>query len=218
MRLESLLGLGLETPAQAGEVLRAGESVLLFLLVLLVFSALLPLRLFRLAAVHLYRTFLLGALTTATLSLDTTAVILTPLVRAFVARLRLPARPYVFACAFVANTASLLLPVSNLTNLLLAAKFGLPFSSFVAHMALPQGAALMVNYGLFRWLFRRELPAKFDPARLPDPATLLPSPPFFRAAVVTLAAVLIGYFAPRLLTGNRTGSGLRAAGFCWQRG
>jgi len=202
-----LLLLGLETPAQAREALRAGASVLLFLLALLLLSALLGRSgFFDWAAVHaarlangdgrrLYRnTFLLGALTTAALSLDTTAVILTPLVLAFVARLRLPARPYVFACAFVANTASLLLPVSNLTNLLLTAKFGLPFGSFVAHMALPQCAALLVNYGLFRWLFRHDLPAKFDPAALPEPNTLLPNIIFFRAAVGTLAAVLIGYF------------------------
>ena len=223
----ALLLLGLETPAQAVSAVRAGGSVLLFLLGLLLFSALLGRSgFFDWAAVHaarlaggnghrLYRnTFLLGALTTAALSLDTTAVILTPLVLAFVTRLGLPARPYVFACAFVANTASLLLPVSNLTNLLLAAQFHLPFGGFVAHMALPQGVALLVNYGLFRWLFRRELPAKFDPARLPDPATLLPSLPFFQAAVVTLAAVLIGYFVAPYVTGSRTGSGLRAAGFC----
>lgn len=203
----ALLGLGLETPAQAENSLRAGESVLLFLLALLLLSALLGRSgFFDWAAVHaarlaggdgrrLYRnTFLLGALTTATLSLDTTAVILTPLVLAFVARLCLPARPYVFACAFVANTASLVLPVSNLTNLLLAAQFHLPFGGFVAHMALPQGVALLVNYGLFRWLFRRELPAEFDLAALPEPNTLLPNILFFRVAMGTLAAVLVGYF------------------------
>ena len=60
----------------------------------------------------LYRNvFLLGAAITVALSLDTTAVMLTPLVLAFVAAPRLPPRaPTCIACAFVANTASLLLP------------------------------------------------------------------------------------------------------------
>ena len=47
-------------------------------------------------------------------------------------RLRLPARPYVFACAFVANNASLFLPVSNLTNLLFAGTFRFSFVRFAA--------------------------------------------------------------------------------------
>ena len=65
----------------------------------------------------------LGAAVTALLSLDTTAVMLTPVVLAFVGRLDLKAKPFLFACAFIANTGSLLLPVSNLTNLLAVHRF-----------------------------------------------------------------------------------------------
>ncbi len=138
--------------------------------------------------------FLLGTAITSTLSLDTTAVILTPLVLAFVARLHLPARPYIFACAFVANTASLLLPVSNLTNLLFAGAFHLPFGGFVARMALPQAAAIAVNYACFRHLFRRELPPTFDASLLPEPMSVVPHQGYFRGAVSILALVLLGYF------------------------
>ena len=145
---------------------------------------------------RLYRNvFVLGALITASLSLDTTAVILTPVVLAFVARLKLPARPYIFACAFVANVASLPLPVSNLTNLLFTGAFGLPFGGFALRMLLPQGAALLTNYALFRWCFRGDLPEKFSGDDLPDPQAVVPDVGYFRAAVAVLGLVLVGYFA-----------------------
>ena len=119
--------------------------MLLFLLALLLLSDLLRASgFFEWAAIHaaraargdgraLYRNvFLLGALITAFLSLDTTAVILTPIVLSFVQRLRLPSRPFLLACAFVANTGSLLLPVSNLTNLLFVSAFHLALRRFRA--------------------------------------------------------------------------------------
>ncbi len=203
-----MLLLHLETPGEAWQVTRAGSDVLLFLLALLLFSALLETSgFFEWAAIQaaqkahgdarrLYRNvFLLGASITATLSLDTTAVILTPLTLAFVARLKLPARPYVFACAFIANTASLLLPVSNLTNLLFTGAFHLPFSGFAARMALPQAAAIAVNYACFRHLFRRSLPNVFDSGPLPVPTSVIPNQSYFRGAVLILALVLVGYFA-----------------------
>ncbi len=203
-----MLGLRLETPAQALRVTRTGQDALLFLLSLLLLSALLErsgffdwasvqaARLARGDGRRLYRNvFLLGALITATLSLDTTAVILTPVVLGFVEKLKLPARPYIFACAFVANTASLPLPVSNLTNLLFAGAFGLPFAGFLGRMLLPQCAALAGNYLLFRRLFRGELPAQFSGEALPDAASVIPGKSYFQGAVGILGLVLIGYFA-----------------------
>jgi len=203
-----MLFLRLETPAQAWRVTRTGQDALLFLLALLLLSALLErsgffdwssiqaARMARGDGRRLYRNvFVLGALITATLSLDTTAVILTPVVLAFVGRLRMPARPYIFACAFVANVASLPLPVSNLTNLLFTGAFALPFGGFALRMLLPQGVALLTNYVLFRWLFRAEIPAGFAGEDLPDPKTVVPHQGYFRAAVVVLGLVLVGYFA-----------------------
>jgi len=203
-----MLALRLETPAQAWRVMRTGQDALLFLLALLLLSALLErsgffdwssiqaARLARGDGRRLYRNvFVLGALITASLSLDTTAVILTPVVLAFVARLKLPARPYIFACAFVANVASLTLPVSNLTNLLFTGAFGLPFGGFALRMLLPQGAALLTNYALFRWCFRGDLPEKFSGDDLPDPQAVVPDVGYFRAAVAVLGLVLVGYFA-----------------------
>lgn len=203
-----MLALRLETPAQAWRVTQTGQDALLFLLSLLLLSALLERSgFFEWAAVEaarraagdgqrLYRNvFLLGALITAALSLDTTAVILTPVVLAFVSRLKLPARPYLLACAFVANAASLPLPVSNLTNLLLAGAFHLSFAGFFLRMLLPQCVALLLLYFLFRQLFRRELPPQFSDADLPQPQSVVPDASYFRASVGILCLVLAGYFA-----------------------
>ncbi len=203
-----MLALRLESPRQAWRVTRTGQDALLFLLALLLLSALLErsgffdwssiqaARMARGDGQRLYRNvFLLGALVTASLSLDTTAVILTPVVLAFVARLKLPARPYIFACAFVANVASLPLPVSNLTNLLFTGAFALPFGGFALRMILPQCAALLTNYALFRWLFRGDLPPEFSGDDLPDPLSVVPHEGYFRVSVIVLGLVFAGYFA-----------------------
>ena len=62
--------------------------------------------------------YLAGVFVTVWFSLDTTAVILAPIVFTLVRSLGIPALPFVMATTYVANTASLLLPVSNLTNLI----------------------------------------------------------------------------------------------------
>ncbi len=207
-----MLGLRLVSPADAIAATLDGKAALLFLLALLLLSWLVGKSgFFDWAAIHcarfargsgraLYRnTFLLGALITATLSLDTTAVILTPIVLALVKRLRMPALPYVILCAFVANVGSLLLPISNLTNILFADTFQLGFALFTARMLGPQVVALGVTYAWLRWSFRRELPARFDPAPLPSPASTVPNRGYFVACVVVLVAVLVGYFLAPLV-------------------
>ena len=73
------------------------------------------------------------------LSLDATVVLLTPVVIAIAGRMRIPARPHAYAAGHLANSASLLLPVSNLTNLLAFAATGLSFLHFTGLMARARG-------------------------------------------------------------------------------
>jgi arsenical pump membrane protein len=101
--------------------------------------------------------FATAAVTTAVLSLDTTVVLLTPVVFATAARLDVRARPHVYACTHLANSASLLLPVSNLTNLLAFAASGLAFGRFAALMALPWLAVIGVEYAVFGRFFAADL-------------------------------------------------------------
>ncbi len=206
-----MLILHLETPEQAWRTTVNGGNVLAFLLALMLLSALLDksgffewaailaARAAKGSGVSLYRNvFLLGAVITALLSLDTTAIILTPVVLAFVQRLKLCSLPFLLACAFVANTGSLLLPVSNLTNLLFQSAFGLSFGAFALRMALPQIGAVLVNYLVFRRLFHKDLPQSFNQDELPDPMSVIPDQPYFRGAIAVLTCVLIGYFVGSL--------------------
>ena len=105
----------------------------------------------------LAQVFVVAAVTTAVLSLDATVVLLTPVVFATAARLEVRARPCVYACTHLANSASLLLPVSNLTNLLAFAASGLAFGHFAALMAVPWLAAIGVEYVVFRRFFAADL-------------------------------------------------------------
>ncbi len=108
--------------------------------------------------------FAVAAVTTAVLSLDATVVLLTPVVFATAARLDARARPHVYACTHLANSASLLLPVSNLTNLLAFAASGLAFGRFAALMALPWLAAIGTEYAVFGRFFAADLDAGAQPA------------------------------------------------------
>jgi len=107
----------------------------------------------------LTQVFAVAAVTTAVLSLDATVVLLTPVVFATAARLEVRARPHVYACTHLANSASLLLPVSNLTNLLAFAASGLAFGRFAALMAVPWLAAVGVEYAVFGRFFATDLNA-----------------------------------------------------------
>jgi arsenical pump membrane protein len=137
----------------------------------------------------LAQVFVVAAVTTAALSLDATVVLLTPVIFATAARLDARARPHVYACTHLANSASLLLPVSNLTNLLAFAASGLAFGRFAALMALPWLAAVAVEYVVFRRFFAADLDAGAGPAQ---PGTGdEPGVPVFTLAVV--AATLAGF-------------------------
>ena len=114
----------------------------------------------------LLNVFILGALITAFLSLDVTIIVLTPIVYAVVDRLGIDPLPYLFACAFVANTASLFLPMSNLTNILVYDLLHLSFGHFAAVMFLPNLAALAVNIGAFFLIFRSRIPRHFPTERI----------------------------------------------------
>ncbi len=103
------------------------------------------------------RVFILASITTAVFSLAATVVLLTPVVLATVRRMQVPARPHAFACGHLANSASLLMPVSNLTNLLAFSATGLSFLAFTGLMALPWIVVIVVEYALLRRIFGAEL-------------------------------------------------------------
>jgi len=137
--------------------------------------------------------FVVASVVTAVLSLDATIVLLTPVVFATAARLGARPKPHVFACTHLSNTASLLLPVSNLTNLLAFAASGLSFPRFAELMVLPWLVAIGTEYVVFRRFFATDL----DAGAQTPPADGPSSVPVF--ALVTVACTLAGFVAASAL-------------------
>ncbi len=131
--------------------------------------------------------FLLAALVTAVLSLDATVVLLTPIVLGAAATLGTSDRPGAFACLRMANSASLLLPVSNLTNLLAMPHLDLDFIGFAGRMAPVLLVVLVVEYVGLRLLFRGELSVQS-----PQHGDVT-GPPVPVVPVVVVALMLVGF-------------------------
>ena len=101
--------------------------------------------------------FCVATAVTAVLGLDATVVLLTPIVFATAATLRTSPRPHVYACSHLANSASLWLPVSNLTNLLAFDASDLSFTRFAALMTLPTLAVVAIEWLVFARFFATDL-------------------------------------------------------------
>lgn len=134
--------------------------------------------------------FVAASVTTAVLSLDATVVLLTPVVIGSARLAGVRSGPHVYACAHLSNTASTLLPVSNLTNLLAFSACGLSFASFASVMALPWLVSILIEYGIFRLFFRRDL-AGSEPLPEDEDDGAVPDAPLFAFAVI--GATLVGF-------------------------
>jgi arsenical pump membrane protein len=137
--------------------------------------------------------FLAAAATTAVLSLDATVVLLTPIVFATAARLPTSSRPHVYACTHLANSGSLLLPVSNLTNLLAFQALGISFTRFGSLMALPWLAALAIEWAVLSRAFRSELAGAGSRTVRRAGAESQRRVPLFAAGVVGATLVAFGF-------------------------
>lgn len=137
--------------------------------------------------------FWLSALITATMSLDITIIMMTPILYALTRRHGVDPVPFLFACAFVANIGSLILPVSNLTNLLLVNRLDLAFGDFVRVMWFPNLIALLTTLLMFLWLFRDQLSQ--EPVQRVGNAETIPgiaSPGWRTATGAILLLIIVG--------------------------
>jgi arsenical pump membrane protein len=132
--------------------------------------------------------FAIALLVTIVLGLDATVVLLTPVLLAATRALRRRARPHLYACAHLANSGSLLLPVSNLTNLLAFHDSGLSFLHFAALMALPTVAAVAVAWAGFGRFFADELTGTATASPAARGAVALP-----RYPLVVVSLTLLGF-------------------------
>jgi len=101
--------------------------------------------------------FAVGILVTVFLSNDATAVVLTPAVYAAVKKARADAMPHLFACAFIANAASFVLPISNPANLVVYGKEMPALLSWLKLFTLPSVLSIGATFVILRLLFRGDL-------------------------------------------------------------
>ncbi|MGH3983121.1 MAG: SLC13 family permease [Pseudonocardiaceae bacterium] len=156
---------GLLPRAEAGEIVRRVLPLLIFLGSVFVLAELaakaevfdvVASRLARMARGNYPVLFglcvVFASATTIFLNLDTTAVLLTPVMLAIAAKATIPDMPLAMLTVWLANTASLLLPVSNLTNLLAYDRMNLTPTEFAIRMVAPQAAAIVATAACL-WLF-----------------------------------------------------------------
>ncbi|WP_433324820.1 SLC13 family permease [Spirillospora sp. CA-294931] len=136
-----------------------------------------------------------ASITTVFLNLDTTAVLLTPVMLALAARADIAALPLAMTTVWLANTASLLLPVSNLTNLLASDQVALSTPEFAERMWAPQLAVVAVTMALL-WVFYWRRSARGDDRYTPPVPVPVGDRVLFGAAglgcLVFIGAVLAG--------------------------
>src|SRR5712671_2453665 len=101
--------------------------------------------------------YLVGTLVTALLSNDATAVVLTPAGLAVIRRVKLDPKPYLLACAFIANAASFVFPISNPANLIIFEQHLPPLGMWLRIFLLPSTASILLTFLCLRWVSRKEL-------------------------------------------------------------
>ena len=109
-----------------------------------------PVRLFMLM-------YAVGTIVTVFMSNDATAVVLTPAVLTAVKRAEAKPMPYLLSCAFIANAASFVLPISNPANLVVFHNAMPPLLKWLAMFAVPSFVSILVTYLTLLWYSRRDL-------------------------------------------------------------
>src|ERR1700683_5461284 len=101
--------------------------------------------------------YAVGTIVTIFMSNDATAVVLTPAILTAVRKAKVEPLPYLFVCAFIANAASFLLPISNPANLVVFHNQMPPLGRWLVSYGVPSLLSIAATFIVLRWLFRKEL-------------------------------------------------------------
>lgn len=133
--------------------------------------------------------YLVGVAVTVLLSNDATAVVLTPAVYAAARRARTKPLPYLLICAFIANAASFVLPISNPANLVVYGKTLPPLLPWLRSFLLASVCSILATYFALRWVCRGDLAGKIEDSRQMVP--LSPAGKWAAWGIVFTGAVLV---------------------------
>jgi arsenical pump membrane protein len=214
----SILGLGVLKPGEVWTGVTKGTDVYLFLIGMMLLSELArkeglfdwvaaiatsyakgsPKRLFLLI-------YVVGVIVTALLSNDATAVVLTPAVYAAcrAAKVNNPL-PYLLVCAFIANAASFVLPISNPANLVIFAGGEMPsLGRWMTTFLAPSIGAIIMTFVALYLTQRRTLTCETLAIDVPRPELSLPAA-LAGAGLAITAIILLGASAAHLDLGMPT--------------
>ena len=154
-----------------------------------------PVRLFLLV-------YLVGTIVTALLSNDATAVVLTPAVLAVVRRAKAEPKPYLLACALIANAASFVFPISNPANLVVFDQRMPHLAAWLRIFLLPSTASVVLTLLCLWWISRKELQGEIR--KVLEPEALSFEGKLALAGLLLAAAALITSSALGLSLGAPT--------------
>jgi arsenical pump membrane protein len=213
----ALLVFGLISPGTAWEGVAKGTDVYLFLIGMMLLAeiarkeglfdwlARIAARQAKGSATRLFvLIYVVGTVVTVFLSNDACAVVLTPAVYAATkaAKVENPL-PYLFICAFIANAASFVLPISNPANLVVYATHMPPLMQWLARFALPSALAILATYLVLR-LSQNSVLKQQRVAEDVAPARLSGTGKVAGLGIVATAGVLMGASAYGLELGLPT--------------
>jgi len=139
----------------------------------------------------------LGALVSALLTNHGTALIWTPTVMEMLLVLGFSANAtlaFVFATGFIADAASLPLPVSNLVNIISNDYFHISFLRYVMVMGPVNLMAIATSLVVLNFYFERSIPSTYSLTSLPSPKSVIRDPLVCRWGFTILGLLVIGYF------------------------
>ncbi|WP_348268921.1 arsenic transporter [Edaphobacter sp. DSM 109919] len=101
--------------------------------------------------------YIVGTFVTIFMSNDATAVVLTPAVLAATRKSKVEPLPYLFICAFIANAASFVLPISNPANLVVFHHGMPPLGEWLRLFIIASILSIVATYFTLRWYCRKDL-------------------------------------------------------------
>ena len=140
--------------------------------------------------------YAVGTIVTVFLSNDATAVVLTPAVAAATRTAKVEPLPYLFICAFIANAASFVLPISNPANLVLYGEHMPALPVWLAHFALPSVLSIGATFLALRLAQSKQLQGTVEPVEDHEPLSRggrLVAAGIVGTAVVLLIASTLGW-------------------------
>ncbi|HMD22238.1 MAG TPA: arsenic transporter [Alloacidobacterium sp.] len=111
--------------------------------------------------------YAVGTVVTIFLSNDATAVVLTPAVLAAVKKARTEPLPYLLSCAFIANAASFVLPISNPANLVVFHQGMPPLTQWLRIFLAASALSIIATFAALYWYCRKSLQGETE-SRIED--------------------------------------------------